>query len=82
MNTQTHYSQDFYKWFIIESIEIILNLTNPYNIDKFNCIKTLGTAMELKMAPTYTTQTLANLEENLYEIIYIEYGNNIKGEFT
>ena len=34
------------------------------------------------MVPTYATQTLAYLEENLYEIIGKKYGNNIKEEFT
>ena len=37
--------------------------------------------METKMAPTYTTLTLAYLEENLYKIIDKKYGNDIKEEF-
>ena len=39
--------------------------------------------MGTKMAPTYTTQTLAYLEENLYEIIGKKYNvkRNIKGSW-
>ena len=38
--------------------------------------------MGTRMAPTYTTLTLAYLEENLYEIIGKKYGNDIKEKFT
>ena len=38
--------------------------------------------MGTTMAPTYTTLTLAYLEENLCEIIGKIYGNDIKEEFT
>ena len=34
--------------------------------------------MGAKMAPIYTTLTLAYLEENLYEIISKKYNHNIK----
>ena len=38
--------------------------------------------MGTKMVPIHTTQNLAYLKENLYEIIGKKYGNNIKREFT
>ena len=38
--------------------------------------------MGTKMTPTYTTLTVAYLEENLYEIIGKKYGNDIKEGFT
>ena len=38
--------------------------------------------MGTKIAPTYATLTQTYLEENLYEIIGKNYGNNIKEEFT
>ena len=38
--------------------------------------------MGTKMAPIYATLTLAHLQENLYEIIYKKYGNDIKEEFV
>ena len=44
--------------------------------------KTQPTNQPTKIAPTYTTLTLAYLEENLYEIIGKKYGNDIKEEFT
>ena len=65
----------------MEDIEIILK-NNSFQFNNINYIQTLGTAMGTKMVPTYTTLTLAYLEENLYEIIGKKYGNNIKGEFT
>ena len=37
--------------------------------------------MGTKIAPTCTTLTLADLEENLYEIVS-KYGHRIKEEFT
>ena len=42
-------------------IEIILN-NNSFQFDNINYIQILGTAMGTKMAPTYTTLTLAYLE--------------------
>ena len=66
----------FYKIFIIEGIETILN-DNSFQFNKFNYIQTLGTAMGTKMAPTYATLTQAYLEENIYEIIGKKYGNDI-----
>ena len=68
----------FNKWFIIDDIELIPN-NNSFLINNLNYIQTQGTAMGIKIATTYATLTLAYLEENLYEIIGKEYGNNIKG---
>ena len=64
----------------MEGIEIIHN-NNSFQFN-INYIQTLGTAMGTKMAPTYSTLTLAYLEKNLYEIIGKKYGNNIKEDFT
>ena len=36
--------------------------------------------MGTKMAPTYATLALADLEESLYDVIGSKYGNNIKKE--
>ena len=40
-----------------------------FQFNNINYTQTLGTAMGTKMAPTYSTLTLAYLEENLGEII-------------
>ena len=57
-------------------------LYNSFQSNNDNYIQILGTAMGIKMAPIYATLTLANLGENLYEIIGKKYRNDIKGEFT
>ena len=49
-------------------MELILN-HNYFQFDNKNYIRTLGTAMRTKMAPTYTALTLVYLQENLHEII-------------
>ena len=54
---------------------------NSFQFNNINYIQTLRTAMGTTMAPTYTTLTLAYLEENLYEIGK-KYGNDIKEDFT
>ena len=48
----------FNKKFIIEGKEIILN-NNSFQFNNINNIQTPGTAMGTKMAPTYTTLTIA-----------------------
>ena len=49
---------------ITDYIELIL-YDKSFQFNSVNYIETLGTAMRTKMAPTYTTLTLAYLEENL-----------------
>ena len=61
---------------ITDDIEIILNI-NSFPFDNKNNIKTLGTAMRTRMAPTFASLTLAYSEENLYEIIGQKF-NKIK----
>ena len=63
--------------FIIESLDLILN-NNSFQFDDNNYIQILGTAMGTKVAPAYSTLTLAYLEEKLYEVIEQKYGNKIK----
>ena len=58
----------FSKIYTTDGIELILN-NNSFQFNNVIYIQTRGKAMGTKIAPTYTTLTLAYLEKNLFGII-------------
>ena len=54
--------------FNFDGIKLTLN-NNSFQFNNKIYIQPLGTAMGTKTSPTYTTLTIAYLEEKLYEII-------------
>ena len=74
------FSEDF----ICDAIKIVLE-HNTFHFDDKHYLQIKGTAMGTKMAPTYANLVLAYLEDQLYEKLYKncgqEYGKYIENHF-
>ena len=72
--------QRYSKDFIIKSLAFILeNNTFQFNNECYR--QTKGTAMGMKVAPTYATLTIGYLENMLYDSIRAKFGTEFSNQF-